>query len=66
MLLWRWSIGLAIGIFVVVHILAFSPQVLLKINVGSWGRDGQVKTSKVAEIWGIFDTYREHLQLGFI
>ena len=26
----------------------------------------RLEDGKVAEIWGIFDTYREHVQLGFI
>ena len=26
----------------------------------------RLEYGKITEIWGIFDTYREHLQLGFI
>jgi 4-amino-4-deoxy-L-arabinose transferase-like glycosyltransferase len=49
---WRWSLGLAAALYGLLHVLPLAPEVLLRLDVGGFGRDGQVHTRKVAELWG--------------
>lgn len=50
--LWRWSMRIGIGITAALFVLALAPHLLLKVDLGGFGRARKISTKAVAEVFG--------------